>query len=92
MLVTIPQSAISGINNNDCAKLVKAGSLVTLTTNGGTCGAGGSSAWSSLTAPSGNLTLAMANNTTAFDYALTTNSVIGLGVTETTAAMGLVIS
>ena len=38
---TIPQSSVAGINNGDCPKLVKAGSLVTLDTTGAGCAAGG---------------------------------------------------
>ena len=40
-VMTVAQSDIAGINNNDCAKLFKSGNVVTIKTNGAACGAGG---------------------------------------------------
>lgn len=41
LLITVPTSLLGSIANNDCPKFVKTGSLLSLTTSGGACGAGG---------------------------------------------------
>lgn len=61
--ITLP-NALPG--STQCLQMSNTG---VISTSGGACGAAGSTPWSSLTLPSGNLSLAMALNTTIFTWA-----------------------
>ena len=54
--------------NGDCVDWVVAGGVTVLGDAGAACGAGGASAWSSLTNPSASLTLSMGIHATTFNY------------------------
>ena len=54
--------------NGNCVDWVVAGGVTVLGDAGAACGAGGASAWSSLTNPSASLTLSMGIHATTFNY------------------------
>ncbi len=76
------------ITNGDCAELLNTSSVITLTDSGAPCGGGGSTAWSAITNPSGNLALTMAAHTSTFTYGATTGSSDLFALTDTASNTG----
>lgn len=70
--VTIPALDLSGITGStQCLQVNSSG---TVSGTGAACGGGGSTAWSSLTNPTTNLSLSMGSDTSTFTFGATTGS------------------
>ena len=88
--IIAPFLASGSYSNNDCVKILVASGNLTLGDAGSACGSGGgSSALSSITAATGNNTIASGNNyNQIWNWALTSNGVTAMTFGETTAATG----
>ena len=78
-------TAIAAASGHSCLHIDTAGNI---TNTGPDCNTGGSSAWSALTNPTGNLSLAMGADTSLFTYNAATGSSDLFGLTDTTSNTG----